>query len=120
LGKVSDQDLAWLYHHAALILSPILLGTGTSLKTVEAMAYGKALLGTNVAFRGYSVESGKEGIICDRLDEYPHLIANLLNEPQKRQEIGKKAQLFSKNYDYRRLYSSYHQLIQAASKSTLL
>ncbi|MGK7958705.1 MAG: glycosyltransferase, partial [Crocosphaera sp.] len=42
LGKVSDQDLAWLYHHAALILSPILLGTGTSLKTVEAMAYGKA------------------------------------------------------------------------------
>ncbi len=111
LGKVSDQDLAWLYHHAALILSPILSGTGTSLKTVEAMAYGKVLLGTNVAFRGYPVESGKEGIICDRLDEYPHLIANLLKDEKKRQEIGENAQLFSKNYDYRLLYSSYHNII---------
>ncbi|MDJ0728370.1 MAG: glycosyltransferase [Crocosphaera sp.] len=111
LGKVSDQDLTWLYHHAALILSPILSGTGTSLKTVEAMAYGKVLLGTSVAFRGYPVESGKEGIICDRLDEYVPLIAKLLNDGEKHQEIGENAKQFSENYDYRRLYSSYYDLI---------
>ncbi|MGK7881570.1 MAG: glycosyltransferase, partial [Crocosphaera sp.] len=112
LGKVSDQDLTWLYNHATLILSPILSGTGTSLKTVEAMAYGKVLLGTNVAFRGYSVESGKEGIICDRLEEYHHLIANLLKDKKKRQQIGTNAKKFGKKYDYRLLYSSYDDIIQ--------
>ncbi|GBF82290.1 glycosyltransferase [Aphanothece sacrum] len=53
--------------------------------TFEVMAYGKVILGTTVAFRGYPVASGKEGIICDRLDEYPSLIAQLLNNPKKRQ-----------------------------------
>ncbi len=112
LGKVSDQDLSNLYHHADLILSPILSGTGSSLKTVEAMAYGKVVLGTTVAFRGYPVESGKQGIICDRLEEYPHLIVKLLNDPQKLQEIGQNARQFSQEYDYRNLYRSYKQLIE--------
>ncbi|MDJ0598555.1 MAG: glycosyltransferase family 4 protein, partial [Crocosphaera sp.] len=110
-GKVSDQDLAWLYHNAALILSPILSGTGTSLKTVEAMAYGKVLLGTSIAFRGYPVESGKEAIICDRLDEYPYLITQLINNHDKQKEIEENAQIFAKNYDYRTVYRSYEQII---------
>lgn len=101
-----------LYNHAALILAPILSGTGSSLKTVEAMAYGKVVLGTTVAFRGYPVESGKQGIICDRLEEYPHLIVKLLNDPQKLQEVGQNARQFSQEYDYRNLYRSYKQLIE--------
>jgi glycosyltransferase involved in cell wall biosynthesis len=112
LGKVSDQELSMLYNHAALILAPILSGTGSSLKTVEAMAYGKVVLGTTVAFRGYPVESGKQGIICDRLEEYPHLIVKLLNDPQKLQEVGQNARQFSQEYDYRNLYRSYKQLIE--------
>ncbi|MGK7940281.1 MAG: glycosyltransferase [Crocosphaera sp.] len=111
LGKVSDQDLLRLYHDAALIVSPILSGTGTSLKTVEAMAYGKVLLGTTIAFRGYPVESGKEGIICDRLDEYAHLIAKLINDVDKQQEMEENAKVFAKNYDYRSLYPSYEKII---------
>ncbi|MDJ0661012.1 MAG: glycosyltransferase [Crocosphaera sp.] len=111
LGKVTDQELSMLYNSAALIVSPILSGTGTSLKTVEAMAYGKVVLGTKIAFRGYPVESGKEGIICDRLDEYTHLIAELVNDQEKQQKIGANALIFAKNYDYRTLYRSYEQII---------
>ncbi|MEL4894241.1 glycosyltransferase [Crocosphaera sp. Alani8] len=117
LGKVSDQHLAWLYHHATLILSPIQSGTGSSLKTIEAMAYGKVLLGTSIAFRGYPVETGKEGIICDRLDEYVTLISNLLQDEKKRQEIEENARQFSKNYDYRILYSGYDDILQSVSKN---
>lgn len=112
LGNVSDQELSILYNSASLIISPIVSGTGTSLKTVEAMAYGKAVLGTTVAFRGYPVESGKQGIICDRIDEYSHLIAKWLNDDQKRKIIEKNAQEFAKSYDYRHLYHSYKQLIE--------
>jgi glycosyltransferase involved in cell wall biosynthesis len=112
LGKVSDQELSMLYNHAALILSPILSGTGSSLKTIEAMAYGKAILGTTVAFRGYPVESGKQGIISDSIDEYAHVIATLFKDPQKVQQIAKNAQKFSQEYDYRHLYASYKQLIE--------
>ncbi|ACB49875.1 unknown [Crocosphaera subtropica ATCC 51142] len=116
LGKVSDQELSALYYRASLILSPILSGTGTSLKIVEAMAYGKLVLGTNVAFRGYSVESGEQCLICDRLDDYSHIITQWLNNSQKRENIEKNAQEFAKNYDYRNLYYSYKQLIEKSDK----
>ncbi|MEA5533088.1 glycosyltransferase [Crocosphaera sp. XPORK-15E] len=112
LGKVEDQILSMLYNQAALIILPLLSGTGTSLKTVEAMAYGKVILGTTVAFRGYPMVSGKEGIICDKLEEYPSLIVKLLNNPEQRQEIGDNAQQFSQKYDYRNLYSQYKDLIE--------
>ena len=58
------------------------------------------------------VESDKEGIICDRLDEYVLLIANLLKDENKLQEMGENAKQFAKKYDYRLLYSSYHDLIE--------
>ncbi|MDJ0843117.1 glycosyltransferase [Crocosphaera sp.] len=115
LGKVTDQELSMLYNNAALIVSPILSGTGTSLKTVEAMAYAKVVIGTSIAFRGYPVESGEEGIICDRLDDYPHLIAELINHQEKQQQIGENALRFAKNYDYRTLYRSYEQIIARTS-----
>ncbi|EAZ91307.1 glycosyltransferase [Crocosphaera chwakensis] len=116
LGKVSDQELSVLYDRASLILSPILSGTGTSLKTVEAMAYGKVVIGTTIAFRGYPVASGEQCIICDRLDDYGHLIVKWLKNSQKRENIEKNAQEFAKNYDYRRLYYSYQQLIEKSDK----
>ncbi|WP_198648472.1 glycosyltransferase family 4 protein [Cyanothece sp. BG0011] len=115
-GRVSDQELSALYYRANLVLSPILSGTGTSLKTVEAMAYGKVVLGTTIAFRGYPVTSGEQCIICDRLDEYGPLIAQWLNNSQKKKNIAKNAQAFAKNYDYRHLYSSYKQLIEKSDK----
>ena len=112
LGKVENQLLSLLYQQASLIISPILSGTGTSLKIIEGMAYGKVILGTTVTFRGYPVKSQQEVIICDCLTDYPMQIADLLHDEQKRQEIEYNAKKLAKNYDYRRLYSLYKEFIE--------
>ncbi|BBA79399.1 hypothetical protein RGRSB_0873 [cyanobacterium endosymbiont of Rhopalodia gibberula] len=112
LGKVDDQVLSLLYQKASLIIAPIMSGTGTSLKIMEGMAHGKVILGTTIAFRGYPVKSQQEAIICDCLTDYPLQIAELLHDKQKQQEIGINAKKMAKNYDYRRLYSLYKELIE--------
>ncbi len=112
LGKVENQLLSLLYDKASIIISPILSGTGTSLKIMEAMAYGKVILGTTVAFRGYPVISEQEAIICDRLTDYPLQISYLLHNEEKKEEISKKAKILAQKYDYRRLYSLYKELIE--------
>lgn len=112
LGKVENQLLSLLYKQASLIIAPILSGTGTSLKIMEGMAYGKVILGTTVAFRGYPVTSQQDVIICDCLTDYPLQIADLLHKEQKRQEIGCNAKKLAQDYDYRRLYSLYQELIE--------
>ncbi|MEB3312048.1 MAG: glycosyltransferase [Snowella sp.] len=111
LGKVSDEVLNYLYQNAALIVSPLKAGTGMSVKIIEAMAYGKVILGTTVSFRGYPVESGVNCIICDTVENYPDVIRDLLKDPARLKSIGKNAQIFAQNYDYRRLYQTYLDLI---------
>ncbi len=113
LGKVDNQTLIQLYQQATLFISPLLSGTGMSVKIIEAMAYGKVILGTSVAFRGYPVESGVNCIICDDLTEYTRIIFDLSKQPEKIKEIGKKAREFAEAYDYLRLYRLYKELIEA-------
>ncbi|YAI81933.1 MAG: glycosyltransferase [cyanobacterium endosymbiont of Rhopalodia sterrenbergii] len=112
LGKVDNQVLSLLYKKTSLIVAPIMSGTGTSLKIMEGMAYEKVILGTTIAFRGYPVKSQQEAIICDCLTDYPLQIADLLHDKQKQREIGLNAKKLAQNYDYRRLYSLYKELIE--------
>jgi len=112
LGKVSETDLIYLYHHAALVIAPLSQGTGMSVKTLEAMAYGKALLGTAIAFRGYPIQSGVNALVENQLDRYPDQISDLLQQPERLQAIGQQAREFAKNYDYRTLYCTYEKLLQ--------
>ena len=111
LGKVSDKLLSYLYQRATLVLSPLSSGTGMSVKTIEAMAYGKVILGTSVGFRGYPVESGVNCVVCDNLEDYPEKIEQLLQQPEVLDSMGKKAQEFAQDYDYHLLYKTYLDLI---------
>ncbi|MFM7384095.1 MAG: glycosyltransferase family 4 protein, partial [Microcystaceae cyanobacterium] len=112
LGKVSETDLIYLYHHAALVIAPLSQGTGMSVKTLEAMAYGKALLGTAIAFRGYPIQSGVHALVENQLDRYSDQISDLLQQPERLQAISQQAKEFAKNYDYRTLYRTYEKLLR--------
>ena len=111
LGKVSDELLTYLYQRATLVLSPLSSGTGMSVKTIEAMAYGKVILGTSVGFRGYPVESGVNCVVCDNLDDYPEKIGHLIQQPEVLNRIGQQAKEFAQDYDYHLLYKTYLDLI---------
>ncbi len=112
LGKVDSEVLQALYQMAALIVSPLVSGTGTSVKIIEALAHGKPIIGTQVAFRGYPVESGVHCIVNDDLAEYPRLITELLPNLEKRQKLGNEARKFAEAYDYRKIYQQYAELIE--------
>ncbi|MGK7945541.1 MAG: glycosyltransferase [Microcystaceae cyanobacterium] len=113
LGKVSQESLVYLYQQASLILSPLLSGTGSSLKIVEAMAYGKVVLGTQIAFRGYPVTSDLNCLIEDDLSRYPLFINQAFNDPDTMTKIGENAQQFAQRYDYQTLYQTYIKLIKS-------
>ncbi len=56
LGDV--PDMAPLYRDADIVLVPVPFGGGTKNKTLEAMAWGKPVVGTPQAFTGLSVSQG--------------------------------------------------------------
>jgi glycosyltransferase involved in cell wall biosynthesis len=50
VGPVAD--LAPYYRAARCVIAPMVSGSGTSIKTIEALALGKPFVGTSKAFRG--------------------------------------------------------------------
>ncbi|HEY2132440.1 MAG TPA: glycosyltransferase, partial [Acetobacteraceae bacterium] len=111
LGRISDALLLALYPLVDLVLIPLPHGTGTSLKTIEAMAAGKVVIGTAAAFRGFDVTSGNEAVVEDDLTRYPEWIVRLLADASERARIGALARRFAIRYDYRFAYQAYPTLL---------
>lgn len=115
LGKVDIELLTIVYEQAKLILAPMLSGTGSSLKIMEAMSFGKVILGTKIAFRGYNIDNKIQAVIENDLTKYPDIISQLLTDNELLNYIGINAENLAKNYDYRQLYNSYLEFIQKFS-----
>lgn len=111
LGKVDAPVLRALYQIADIVLIPLQVGTGASVKTIEAMAWGKPILGTTLGFRGYPIESGVNCVVSDDFLSYPKLITELLDDVDKRHTLGENARKFAEGYDYRRLYKKYIDMV---------
>jgi glycosyltransferase involved in cell wall biosynthesis len=99
VGEVAD--LAPYYRAARCVIAPMVSGSGTSIKTIEALALGKPFIGTTKAYRGMAIEKIAETGI--RAYDDPQSFADaiafaLANEV----EVGAKSRiaydrLFSRN-----------------------
>lgn len=107
VGKVDTELLIIAYQQSKLILAPMLTGTGSSLKIMEAMSFGKVILGTNIAFRGYEIYHKIEAIFEEDLEKYPDIIHDLLIDNNLMYSISQNAENLAKSYDYERLYHNY-------------
>lgn len=75
VGRV--DNLLPYYANASAIISPILSGAGTKTKTIEALAYGKTIIGSREALMGVSPQYYDEiGALCEHTNDYVEIINN--------------------------------------------
>ncbi len=86
---------------ASVVILPFRIGSGTRLKFIEAMASGRATVSTSLGAEGFDVTSGDEVIIADEPQRFIEAIISLIRDPDRRIQLGRKAQAFAINYDYR-------------------
>jgi glycosyltransferase involved in cell wall biosynthesis len=68
-------DLAPWYERAHAVIVPLFEGSGTSLKVIEAMAYGRPVVATGVGARGLPVVAGVHYLEADDPDRFSeHLV----------------------------------------------
>ncbi len=58
MGEITD--LIPYYRASRCVIAPMVSGSGTSIKTIEALALGKPFVGTSKAFRGMPMECLKD------------------------------------------------------------
>ena len=116
LGGIEQPALDALYLMSDVVLVPLQAGTGTSRKTLEALAFGKPILGTGMGFRGIPVSSGLNGIVSDDLASWPELVRKLVADVELRRTLAVEARELARVFDYRVVYERYAEIISAAGR----
>jgi glycosyltransferase involved in cell wall biosynthesis len=84
-------DLQPLMRSAAVFVAPLRHGGGMRLKVVEALAAGKAVVGTSRAFEGTGVVHGRHALVIDDADGQSAVIVQLLGDRAARVALGREA-----------------------------
>ena len=91
-------------HDAALFVVPLRMGSGTRLKILQAMAAGCAVLSTSIGAAGLNSQARGALEIADDADDFADAVHALLQEDERRRELGRRAQeAVGKFYDWRAL-----------------
>jgi polysaccharide biosynthesis protein PslH len=86
---------------ATVYIAPLRMGSGTRLKILEAMASGCAIVATSIAAAGLSDEAKSAMLIADDETVFANAVSALLQNPDKRAELGKCAkQMVRAHYDW--------------------
>src|SRR5205814_4418809 len=86
VGSVPDMPPYLATAEVAIV--PLLIGSGTRLKILEALAMQKAVVTTSLGSEGLSVVSGKHLIIEDQPEAFAQNVVALLRNPEMRTAFG--------------------------------
>ncbi|MDX1909266.1 MAG: glycosyltransferase family 4 protein [Bacteroidia bacterium] len=95
LGEI--DDVAELYQQKAIMIAPILSGSGIRVKILEGMAYGKPIVATSMAAEGIGLTHGDQIMIGDTPDAFANAVSVLIEHPDLCDTIGAHARQFARS-----------------------
>jgi glycosyltransferase involved in cell wall biosynthesis len=109
-------DLAPRLDRAALVVAPLRRGGGMRVKTAEALAAGKAVVGSPLAFEGLDVEPGTHAAFAAGAEEFVAAAGRLLADPERRARMGRAARAWAlANLGPARTAAAYEALYEGMS-----
>lgn len=88
--------------NAALVVVPLLAGSGTRLKILEAMSMTKAVVSTTIGCEGLQVTDGVNIAIADTPQQLAETIIRLLHDPAECSRLGQAARRVAETvYDWK-------------------
>lgn len=116
MGEVPDAQMFMLNH--AVLVVPLLSGSGMRVKMIEAMSAGRAVITTSIGLEGIDAEHGTHLLIANSPQAFVDCISQLMATPNLADQLGKNArqlmqQRFSHEAAARTLGYFYGQLTKA-------
>lgn len=99
IGFVDNLE-PW-YDKSAISIVPLLTGSGTRLKVLEAMGLGVPVVSTSIGAEGIKYTNGLNIVIADEENDFAKKIISLLKDKTERIKISKSArELAESTYDW--------------------
>jgi glycosyltransferase involved in cell wall biosynthesis len=97
LGEVDDLKAA--YASAAIVINPVLAGTGLKTKTIEALAFGCPLVTTSCGAEGIEEAAGSAFYLADQPDQFANAVVELLTRRQQAARYSRAAVKFIEQWN---------------------
>jgi glycosyltransferase involved in cell wall biosynthesis len=96
------DDVTDYYRQSSLMVVPLLKGSGTRLKILEAMSMGNPVVSTSVGAEGLKATPGKHFMLADSEETFANAIVFLLQQPQLFDKMRCEARrLVEEKYDWK-------------------
>ena len=112
------DDLPAAYAAADLCVNPVRYGSGLKIKTIEALAHGRALVCTSHGARGLEDQAGLSFELADDAAGFASTLDALLADTARRRALSQAAlALVTDRFNAERCYSPLCQVLQGAALS---
>lgn len=108
-------DTKELYHQYAIMIVPLLAGSGIRVRIIEGMAFGKCIVSTSIGAEAVPYTHQKNIWISDTPNNFADAIVYLINHPEVIKQIQQEARTLAEQYyDIEKVYlplvQMYHTL----------
>jgi glycosyltransferase involved in cell wall biosynthesis len=108
------SDLRSAYRESAVVINPLRFGTGLKIKTVEALARGKAVVTTSCGAEGLEHGAGSAFLMEDDMGRFSEAVARLLKDKHSRDRLERAAYEFAaREFGLEQAYGGLLQLLHA-------
>jgi glycosyltransferase involved in cell wall biosynthesis len=94
MGEIADTASA--YVQARLVVNPVRAGSGLKIKTVEALAFSRALVTTAAGAEGLESAAGDAFLMADDPTEFAHACVQCLTDRDAAAHLGERAGAFAR------------------------
>lgn len=113
------EDLDAVYRDARIVCCPILSGSGTRIKILEAAAYGKPIVATTLGAEGIEFSDGAEILLRDDARGFAEACINLLQNENECRRLGEAARTaVASRYERSNIIAGLRAHIQSALAET--
>lgn len=100
---------------ARVAVVPVLSGSGTRVKILEAWAAATPVVSTTVGAQGLIISNGEDLVVADDPREFANKVSQLLNSPEERYRIGSQGRAaYERRYTWPAAWESLETLFETA------
>jgi glycosyltransferase involved in cell wall biosynthesis len=112
------KSLQRAYRQATVVINPVRLGTGLKIKTVDALAHGKAVVTTSCGAEGLEHGASSAFLVADEMEAFGREVAALLVDGTARARLERAAADFARTeFTLERTLGGFLQALAATSPS---
>lgn len=94
------KSIEEIYRETRVVCVPVLSGSGTRVKILEAAAFGKPIVSTAIGAEGIEMRDGRDILIQDDPEAFADACTMLLDDHDKCKKIGRSGRkMVMENYD---------------------